>query len=366
MRLNRLDRKVLVLAVVAVLGAGLAPAHAQQATEPAADEEEATTLSAITVTAQKREEALQDVPIAITVLPEQLLQDTGVRDIKDMQLLVPGLTVTSTQSAVQTTARIRGIGTVGDNPGLESSVGVVIDGVYRPRNGVGFGDLGQIERIEVLKGPQGTVFGKNTSAGVINVVTRRPHYTTEVEGELTVGNYNALGAAASFNTPIGDSAAFNIYAAKRKRDGHMDVHTGVGPRQEAEDYDQNFHSLRGQLLIEPSDNLDINFIADFTSREENCCTGVTIVRENTPGLPYNAPMQVINALAGRRGRESDRRSVRAGGLQQPQHRTGHQGQGHLGRGQLGYVVVRRRDSYLDHCQPQLGGDQRAGLRLQRR
>src|SRR5690606_6132920 len=106
---------------------------------------------------------------------------------------------------------------------------------------------------------------------------------------------------ASFNTPIGDSAAFNIYAAKRKRDGHMDVHTGVGPRQEAEDYDQNFHSLRGQLLIEPSDNLDINFIADFTSREENCCTGVTIVRENTPGLPYNAPMQVINALAGGEG-----------------------------------------------------------------
>ncbi|MGQ4584022.1 TonB-dependent receptor domain-containing protein [Lysobacter sp. F60174L2] len=298
---SRLDRKVLVLAVVAVLGAGWAPAHAQQAAEPAPGEEEATTLSAITVTAQKREEALQDVPIAITVLDEQLLQDTGVRDIKDMQLLVPGLTVTSTQSAVQTTARIRGIGTVGDNPGLESSVGVVIDGVYRPRNGVGFGDLGQIERIEVLKGPQGTVFGKNTSAGVINVVTRRPSYTTVVEGELTVGNYDALGAAGSFNTPIGDNAAFNIYAAKRKRDGHMEVRTGVGPRQETDDYDQNFHSLRGQLLVEPTDDLDINLIADFTSREENCCTGVTIVRENTPGLPFNAPMQVINALAGGEG-----------------------------------------------------------------
>ncbi|MGH8085585.1 MAG: TonB-dependent receptor [Lysobacter sp.] len=265
------------------------------------DEQETTTLAGITVTAQKREEALQDVPIAITVLPEQLLQDTGVRDIKDLQLLVPGLTVTSTQSAVQTTARIRGIGTVGDNPGLESSVGVMIDGVYRPRNGVGFGDLGQIQRIEVLKGPQGTVFGKNTSAGVINVITRRPHYTTEVEGELTVGNYNALGASASLNTPISDNAAFSIYAAKRKRDGFMEVRTGAGPREETEDYDQNFHSLRGQLLVEPTDNLDINFIADFTSREENCCTGVTIARENTPGLPFNAPQQVINALAGGEG-----------------------------------------------------------------
>ena len=304
-----LDRNVLVLAMAAVLAAGAGqgraqerqPAQEAQTVAPASEDEETTTLAGITVTAQKREEALQDVPIAITVLPEQLLQDTGVRDIKDLQLLVPGLTVTSTQSAVQTTARIRGIGTVGDNAGLESSVGVVIDGVYRPRNGVGFGDLGQIERIEVLKGPQGTVFGKNTSAGVINVVTRRPGYTTSVEGELTVGNYDALGASASLNTPVGDNAALNIYAAKRKRDGFMEVRTGAGPREETEDYDQNFHSLRGQLLIEPTDNLDINFIADFTSREENCCSGVTIAREPTPGLPFNAPMQVINALAGGEG-----------------------------------------------------------------
>ncbi|GAB2619220.1 TonB-dependent receptor [Novilysobacter erysipheiresistens] len=297
------------MAVAAALVAGTGQLRAQEVRQaqetpsvaPTGEDPETTTLAGITVTAQKREEALQDVPIAITVLPEQLLQDTGVRDIKDLQLLVPGLTVTSTQSAVQTTARIRGIGTVGDNPGLESSVGVVIDGVYRPRNGVGFGDLGQIQRIEVLKGPQGTVFGKNTSAGVINVVTRRPSYTQSVEGELTVGNYNALGASASLNSPIGDNAAFNIYAAKRKRDGFMEVRTGAGPRDETEDYDQNFHSLRGQLLVEPTDNLDINFIADYTSRDENCCTGVTIARENTPGLPFNAPMQVINALAGGEG-----------------------------------------------------------------
>jgi len=184
----KLNRSGLVLAITAALaGASLMPVHAQEnAAAAGAQEEDApVTLSAITVTAQKREEALQDVPISITALSEQLLQDTGVRDVKDLQVLVPGLTVTSTQSEAQTTARIRGIGTVGDNAGLESSVGVVIDGVYRPRNGVGFGDLGEIERIEVLKGPQGTVFGKNTSAGVINVITRRPHYGTVVEGEVT-------------------------------------------------------------------------------------------------------------------------------------------------------------------------------------
>jgi iron complex outermembrane receptor protein len=149
------QRKLLSLAVAAALGSlPGAPALAQDTAPPAnaTKEEKATTLSELVVTAQKREEALQDVPISVTALPEQLLRDTGVRDVKDMQVLVPGLTVTSTQSEAQTTARIRGIGTVGDNAGLESSVGIVIDGVYRPRNGVGFGDLGEIERIEVLKG----------------------------------------------------------------------------------------------------------------------------------------------------------------------------------------------------------------------
>ncbi|MGZ8814955.1 MAG: TonB-dependent receptor, partial [Mycobacterium sp.] len=266
---------MLAVAVFAALVSMSQAVHAQDAAPPAPPaEEETTTLSTLTVSAQKREELAQDVPISVTALSEQLIQDTGVRDIKDLQVLVPGLTVTSTQNEAITTARIRGIGTVGDNVGLESSVGVVIDGVYRPRNSVGFGDLGQIERVEVLKGPQGTVFGKNTSAGVINVVTRRPSYSQALEGEVTVGNYGALGVAASYNDALGENAAFSIYATKRKRDGWMDVETGRGPRTEDEDYDQNFHSLRGQLLLEPTDTLDISLIADFTSREENCCTAV--------------------------------------------------------------------------------------------
>ena len=278
------DRKLLVWAIVTALAATAFPLAAQEAAAAVDQEDEPTTLGTMMVTAQKREEAMQDVPISVTALPEELLRDTGVRDVKDLQVLVPGLTVTSTQSEAQTTARIRGIGTVGDNAGLESSVGIVIDGVYRPRNGVGFGDLGEIERIEVLKGPQGTLFGKNTSAGVINVITRRPHYNTEVEGEVTVGNYNALGVSGSLNTAIGENSAFRVYAAKRKRDGFTEVRTGAGPRTEKEDGDQNFHTLRGQLLLEPTDTLDINFSADFTSREENCCVGVTTVRGATGNI----------------------------------------------------------------------------------
>ena len=276
--------KPLAVAVMAALISFSAlPALAQDAA--AQDKpEEAKTLDTMVVTAQKREEAMQDVPIVVTSLSQQTLQDTGVRDIKDLQILVPGLTVSSTQNEAITTARIRGIGTVGDNVGLESSVGVVIDGVYRPRNSVGFGDLGELERIEVLKGPQGTLFGKNTSAGVINVVTRKPDFEMSGGGEVTFGNYGALGLAGWFNAPLGDYAAFRIYAAHRDRDGWMDVVTGAGPRTEDKDYDQNVRTFRGKLLLAPTDNVEIVLSADVTRRDENCCTAVQLVSGSTAAI----------------------------------------------------------------------------------
>lgn len=288
-------RSIISAAVLAALSSG--SVMAQQATREEAAQEQPTVLSTITVTAQKREEALQNVPIMLTVLPEQLLKDAGVSDIKDVQLLVPGLHVSSTTNESQTTARIRGVGTNGDNAGLESAVGVVIDGVYRPRTGVGFGDLGELERVEVLKGPQGTVFGKNTSAGVINVMTRRPSYTQSAEGEITVGNYGETGISGAYNDALSDNAAFRVYAAKRKRDGTIDIDPGKGPRRETDDGDRNFHTLRGQLLWEPSDTLDINFIADYTSREEHCCVGVTSQRSALGA----GPAAIINALAAGKG-----------------------------------------------------------------
>ncbi|HNV78993.1 MAG TPA: TonB-dependent receptor [Thermomonas sp.] len=280
---KQLQPKPLAVAVMAALISLTAlPALAQDAAQD--KKEEAKTLDALVVTAQKREEAMQDVPIVVTSLSQQILQDTGVRDIKDLQILVPGLTVTSTQNEAITTARIRGIGTVGDNVGLESSVGVVIDGVYRPRNSVGFGDLGELERIEVLKGPQGTLFGKNTSAGVINVVTRNPDFELGGAGEVTFGNYGALGLAGWFNAPLGDYAAFRIYAAHRDRDGWMDVVSGAGPRTEDKDYDQNFRTFRGKLLLAPTDNVEIVLSADSTKRDENCCTAVQLVSGSTAAI----------------------------------------------------------------------------------
>lgn len=242
-----------------------------------AQESDVQTVDSIIVTAQKREQNLQDVPVVVTAVGAKLLQDTGVRDIKDLTILTPGLTVTSTSSEASTTARVRGVGTVGDNPGLESSVGVVIDGVYRPRNGVGFGDLGEMERIEVLKGPQGTLFGKNTSAGVINVMTKEPEFGFGANAELTFGNYGAKGAAASVTGPIyEDKMAARLYVAARKRDGYNDVITGGGPSKRDQDADQNFYTVRGQLLFIPDDRATFRVIADYSRRDENCCGAVQI------------------------------------------------------------------------------------------
>ncbi|MET3666879.1 TonB-dependent receptor [Caulobacter sp. 1776] len=264
----------------AVVLAGLGASSAAQA--QTSDQQ---TVDSIIVTAQKREQNLQDVPVVVTAVGAKLLQDTGVKDIKDLTILTPGLTVTSTSSEASTTARVRGVGTVGDNPGLESSVGVVIDGVYRPRNGVGFGDLGEMERIEVLKGPQGTLFGKNTSAGVINVVTKEPEFGFGANAEVTLGNYNAHGVAASVTGPlVSEKLAGRLYVAARERDGYNDVRTGNGPSKRDQDADQGFYTVRGQLLFVPDDQATFRVIADYSKRDENCCGAVQIRTGPTAGI----------------------------------------------------------------------------------
>lgn len=270
MRLENLLRSTASAAVVGAVVFGFAGTASAQSTPQDAP----TTIDDIVVTAQKREQNLQDVPIVVTTLSAESLNNAGVRDIKDLQILTPGMTVTSTQSEASTTARIRGVGTVGDNPGLESSVGVVIDGVYRSRNSIGFGDLGEMQRIEVLKGPQGTLFGKNTSAGVINILTEAPSFTPSFGAELTFGNYGAMGASGSVTGPITDTLAFRLYAGRRVRDGFYEVNTGDGPRPQTDDQNQDFFTTRGQLLWLPNDNVSIRMIADYTSRDEYCCVGV--------------------------------------------------------------------------------------------
>ena len=273
-------------ALAAVLtGAFASAANAQDDTANREIEE-------IVVTAQKREQSLQDVPIVVTTIGGQLLKDAGVKDIRDLTVLTPGLTVTSTSNETIVTARVRGVGTVGDNPGLESSVGIVIDGVYRPRNGVSFGDLGEVNRIEVLKGPQGTLFGKNTSAGVINIITAGPTKDFQAEAEATYGNYDQWGLTGSVSGPLSETVSARLFAGTRQRDGYQKIIVGPGPRTERRDNDQDFYTVRGQVEFEPSDVLNFKVIADFTKRSEMCCVGTQLF----VGQAANSRANLINAV----------------------------------------------------------------------
>src|SRR4030095_695946 len=169
--------------------------------------------SEIVVTATRRNEALSDVPLAVSAVTAETLQNSGASDIRQLTQVSPSLLVSSTSSeAGAGSARIRGVGTVGDNPGLESSVAVFIDGVYRSRSGVrlhalggvepvevvrdavyrsrwggGLNELGEVERVEVLRGPQGTLFGRNASAGLVHVITRRPEFEVGGNGAISFG-----------------------------------------------------------------------------------------------------------------------------------------------------------------------------------
>jgi outer membrane receptor protein involved in Fe transport len=255
----------------------------------AADASSAPALDEIIVTAQKRSENLQDVPISVVAISAQQIKDAGITDIRNLAILTPGLTVTSEGNEAITTARIRGIGTVGDNPGLESSVGVNIDGVYRPRNGVAFGDLGEIEQIEVLYGPQGELFGKNNDAGVINVTTKRPSSTFGAMAEVTGGNFNDREVRTSVTGPLSDIMAGRLYVGYQQNSGFLQVVNGVGPSEQNNTNDRKAYNARGQLLITPNEDVDFLLIADYAKRNESCCSAV---------VEYPGPFQgLVNVFA---------------------------------------------------------------------
>jgi len=250
----------------------------------------------IIVTATRRASPLSTVPIAVSAVSAASLQNSGANDIRQLNQLAPSLLVSSTGSEANGAARIRGVGTVGDNPGLESSVAVFIDGVYRSRTGAGLSDLGEIERIEVLRGPQGTLFGRNASAGLLNIVSKSPSFTLGGSGEITYGNYNFWRAAARVTGPITETVAASIDGVYSKRDGFFDVVDGTGAKI-GETNDRNRYFVRGQLLIEPSSDFSIRLIGDYTKRDESCCGAVFIdTGEEVGSSPINYTQNATNRI----------------------------------------------------------------------
>ena len=226
----------------------------------------------IVVTAQGRTQELTDIPVAVNVVSGEELSKSGASDIREMSQVAPSLLVSSTGNEANGSARIRGIGTVGDNPGLESSVAVFVDGVYRSRSGNALSELGPIERVEVLRGPQGTLGGRNSSAGLINIYTAPPEFEFSGYGAFTYGNYDAIKVEAGINAPISDTVAARLDGVYFKRDGfYHDVvnDTDVNNRDR--------YLIRGQLLFEPSDTLSVRVVGDYSKKDEACC-GATFVQ----------------------------------------------------------------------------------------
>ena len=279
--------------------ASLSSAAHSQAVAPASAASRATDqVDEIIVTATRREQALSDVPLAISAIGAQTLRNSGTTDVRALTQLNPSLMVSSTGSESNTSARIRGVGTVGDNAGLESSVAIFIDGVYRSRTGVGLNELGEIERVEVLRGPQGTLFGRNASAGLVHVITKAPEFEPHAYAYVSAGNFRYRRAEAGVTGPISSTLAGKVEGVWEKRDGlYTDVNTGAGIN------DRDRYFVRGQLLWEPNDKFSARLIGDLSKRNESCCGAVFATDKLSPGDSaaldpnINAAIRVLTLVA---------------------------------------------------------------------
>ncbi len=295
-----------LVASVSLAAIAMTPSAASAQTTPAADpqaDEAETNQADIIVTAQGRAQQLADVPVAISAVNAESLKNSGANDIRQLNQLAPSLLVSSTGSEANGSARIRGIGTVGDNPGLESSVPVFIDGVYRSRSGIGLNELGEIDRIEVQRGPQGTLGGRNSSAGLISIYSKKPSFKFGGTAEATYGNFDYYRLGGSVTGPLSETVAARIDGIYVKRKGfYQDTtnNTDVNNR--------NRFFVRGQLLFEPHDGLSLRLIGDYTNRKERCCAAIYVDRSvnsnvgdlNNPSTPLS-PLQangnnIVNVL----------------------------------------------------------------------
>jgi len=228
-------------------------------------------LEEIVVTAQKRTQNLQDVPVAVSAFSGEVLRDSGVTNMSELTNIAPSLQVTSAQTSTTTVFGIRGIFTSSQNFGLESSVGLYVDGVYRARQGSMINNLVDVQSIEVLRGPQGTLFGRNTPAGAITVNSVAPDFDGSGFIEGGAGDYDLLdvSGAKSF-TLIDDVLAVRMTGFNTDRDGVVDA-VGQSIQEDDAINDRNRWGLRFQALYIPNDDLTLRFIGDHSEVDEYCC-----------------------------------------------------------------------------------------------
>ncbi|USI74686.1 TonB-dependent receptor [Sphingomonas morindae] len=280
--------------MIALAVGACAPAYA--ATDGSADDAAAASLppapdaAEITVTARHQVERAQDVPIALSVVSGSALEKTGGYTIADLTQRVPSLTAFNSNPR-NSSLGIRGIGVSSASDGLDSSVGVYVDNVYLGRPGMALQDLIDVDRVEVLRGPQGTLFGRNTSAGVVNVTTRGPSFDWGVTGEVSGGTYAYHQERLSVTGPIvSDLLAFRITGFDTHRNGTIDNDTtgkaGNGI---------NRQGGRAQLLLTPSNKLKLRAIIDYSRESDTCC--VSAIKTVLPPAISSGTKRTLATLA---------------------------------------------------------------------
>jgi iron complex outermembrane receptor protein len=262
------------LAVSAFLAAGSAIAEIEE----------------ITVTATKRAQSLQDVPLTVSVTSQETIQQSSIVDLIDLQTAVPSLRVNQLQSSAQTNFVIRGFGNGANNPGIEPAVLVLIDGVPRSRSSSSLADLPTIERVEVLSGPQSTLFGKNASAGVISITTKAPGEEMGGLVEATVGNYGTQIVKGTVTGPLADNLSFRLSASSNESDG---LGTNLADNSPINNRDRS--SLRAQIAWNPSDDLSVKVIADQDEIDEVCCVTGPLLRGPASDVSDGIALQLQGA-----------------------------------------------------------------------
>lgn len=242
-------------------------------------EEEAKRLNTVTITATKREQTLQDVPVAVSVIDESVIEKAEILDLNDLQSVVPSLGFRTFQNSANANFTIRGFGNGANNIGIEPSVGIFIDGVYRSRAAASIGDLPNIQRVEVLRGPQSTLFGKNASAGVVSVITSKPEYELGGNVEASFGNFNLRRAKGYVTGGITDNLAFSLGGSINQRDG---IAENLVDGSELNTRDR--WNIRGELLLEPTDRQEWRLIVDADEIDEVCCIASNLVEGPTASI----------------------------------------------------------------------------------
>ena len=277
-----MNRKLASYAAGLLVGTSLAtPAFAQDDNaEPQAPE---ASDNVIIVTATRRAEDVQDIPIAVTAVTPKQLDKQGVVNVQNITQVSPSFSTSNAQVASGSVVlRIRGVGTTSNNIGFESAVGIFIDGAYQSRPSIALSEFVDIERVEVLRGPQGTLFGRNTSAGALNITTVRPD-VSEFGGfaNATYGNRDLLNIQGAVNLPVvEDTLAVRLTGAYRERDGYVTVVDGAGNEVgESNTIDQFL--VRGQLGYEGDSGIRARLIFDYQESENQCCAAVEMLANST-------------------------------------------------------------------------------------